>query len=271
MTALHHYLLICDNDKFACIGELPFYRCEDVPAQAVKVNTDEAGNSIYAIAHQDIDLSQSPEESTGQIEFLRFRHLIGSLDALQTSQLAKAMQLLRWRQDHQFCSRCGTPTELHPIENATVCPSCHYHQYPRVQPCMITAIIKTTADKPQILLAHHLRATDSKMYTVLAGFVEVGESLEQCVHREVMEEVGLSVSNLRYFGSQPWPFPSNLMVGFIAEYQSGDITIDNNELMDAQFFDIDSLDESGPIIPPKGTIAYQLIEWVKQHYQSKTD
>jgi len=78
--------------------------------------------------------------------------------------------------------------------------------------------------------------------------------------------MGLSVSNLRYFGSQPWPFPSNLMVGFIAEYQSGDIIIDNNELMDAQFFDVDSLDENGPIIPPKGTIAYQLIEWVKQHY-----
>ena len=87
MTALHHDLLICDNDKFACIGGLPFfYRCEDVPAQAVKVDTDEAGNSIYAIAHQDIDLSQLPEEITGQIEFLRFRHLIGSLDALQTSQ-----------------------------------------------------------------------------------------------------------------------------------------------------------------------------------------
>jgi NAD+ diphosphatase len=82
MTALHHDLLICDNDKFACIGGLPFfYPCEDMPAQAVKVNTDEAGNSIYAIAYQDIDLSQLPEEITGQIEFLRFRHLIGSLDS----------------------------------------------------------------------------------------------------------------------------------------------------------------------------------------------
>lgn len=124
MTALHHSLLICDNDKFACIGGLPFfYCCEDVPTQAVKVNTDEAGNSIYAIAHQDIDLSQSPEESTGQIEFLRFRHLIGSLDALQTSQLAKAMQLLRWRQDHQFCSRCVRPRSYTPLKMPPFAPA----------------------------------------------------------------------------------------------------------------------------------------------------
>lgn len=264
MTQLHQ-LMVCDNDKFACIGgHLFFYPCEQLPDKAIKVDTDDFSNTIYAIARDDINVSVLP----AQIEFLPFRQLIASLSLPQANQLSKAMQLLRWQRDHQFCSRCGTPTQLHPMENATVCPSCQYHQYPRVQPCIITAVVNTTTAKPQILLAHHQRAKDTQMYTVLAGFVEVGESLEQCVHREVLEEVGLTVTNLHYFGSQPWPFPSNLMVGFIAEYQSGDIKIDKGELIDAQFFEIDSLGKKdSPITPPNGTIAYQLIEWVKSNYQ----
>ena len=130
---------------------------------------------------------------------------------------------------------------------------------------MITAIIKTTADKPQILLAHHLRATDSKMYTVLAGFVEVGESLEQCVHREVMEEVGLSVSNLRYFGSQPWPFPANLMLGAHGAALTEAITLDPAELQDALWISREELlqvfsGRHARIKPPrKGAIAELLM------------
>lgn len=266
MTQPPQYLMICDEDKFACTGgQLFFYPCKNIPEQAIKVDIDHLGNAIYAIERQHFDASLVPTP----LDFLPFRQLIGSLSSQQANQLAKAMQLIRWRRDHQFCSRCGNPTQLHPSDNATVCPSCHYHQYPRVQPCIITAVVNTTSNKPQILLAHHVRAKDSNMYTVLAGFVEVGESLEQCVHREVMEEVGLSVTNLRYFGSQPWPFPSNLMLGFIADYQSGEIAIDTGELIDAKFFDIDSLDkQNSPVTPPKGTIAYQLIEWVKQNYHS---
>ena len=101
------------------------------------------------------------------------------------------------------------------------------------------------------------------MYTVLAGFVEVGESLEQCVHREVMEEVGLSVSNLRYFGSQPWPFPSNLMLAFKAEYESGEIVLQEDEISDAQFFKFDQLPET----PFSGSIAHAMIEHVIHNTQ----
>lgn len=266
MTQPTNYLMILDKDKFACCDGVVFlYPCQKLPSGAIKIATESSGQMIYAIDRQDV----SPSLLPAQLDFVSFRQLIGGLTAQQANQLAKAMQLIRWRQEHQFCSRCGSPTQQHPVDLAMICLNCDYHQYPRVQPCIITAVVNTTTSKPQILLAHHQRAKDSQMYTVLAGFVEAGESLEQCVHREVMEEVGLQVTNLRYFGSQPWPFPSNLMVGFIADYQRGDMNIDNSELIDAQFFDIDLLDHAeGPITPPKGTIAYQLIDWVKQHYQS---
>ena len=176
------------------------------------------------------------------------------------------MQLLRWQEQTRFCSRCAAAVMPHPSgEPAMVCPSCDLRQYPRIQPCVIIAITRTHPDtlKPQILLAHHHRHSkpdQPPMYGLIAGFVEVGESLEQTVRREVTEEVGLTVNNIRYIDSQPWPYPSNLMMGFIADYVSGDIVIEQAELSDAKFFDVDDL----PRIPTKGTIARQLIETVIQ-------
>ena len=174
MTALHHYFALFVITISSFVHRRTSFIVVRTCCSAVKVNTDEAGDSIYAIAHQDIDLSQSPQEITGQIEFLRW-HLIGSLDALPNQPISQSHAAVTLRQDHQFCSRCGTPTELHPIENATVCPRCHYHQYPESSLLWSPPSSKPPRIKPQILLAHHLRATDSKMYTVLAGFVEVGE------------------------------------------------------------------------------------------------
>lgn len=259
-----HQLLICDNDKFACQGELIFFypleNLEQLPTQAINIGENQDGH-LYAIRHSDFLANglRLPNE----IVFVGFRELIAYVSSEQANQLSKAMQLLRWRDDHSFCSRCGTKTKTHPRENVTVCPSCHYHQYPRIQPCIITAIVKT-GENPQLLLAHHQRAKDSGMYTAIAGFVEVGESLEQCVHREVAEEVGLSVKNLQYVASQPWAYPSNLMIGFIAEYESGEIVIEQDELIHADFFDLDKIDDIKT--PSKGTIAHQLIERVKTLY-----
>ena len=265
-------LLIIDKDKFACIDELIFFDSladNQLPATAVKVseNSEKIGEQVFAIHLSDF-IKNGLVLPVG-VEFRPFRQLIAHLTAEQANQLSKAMQLLRWRDDHHFCSRCGTPTQLHPLDTATVCPACDYHQYPRIQPCIITAIIKKSSDNPdkqppKILLAHHQRAKDSGMYGLIAGFVEVGESLEQCVQREVAEEVGLTVKNLRYFASQPWAFPSNLMIGFIAEYGSGDIKIQQDELIHADFFALDNL----PKTPMKGTIAYDLIEAVKAQYRT---
>ena len=124
--------------------------------------------------------------------------------------------------------------------------------FPRLAPAVIVAVTK--GDK--ILLAHSSEWR-GKLYSVLAGFVEPGETFEECVEREIMEEVGIKVKNIRYFGSRPWPFPHSLMVGFTAEYESGEITIDQVEITDAQWFTSDNL----PLVPGKISIARQLIDW----------
>ncbi len=131
------------------------------------------------------------------------------------------------------------------------CGACQVTHYPQVSPCIIVVIKR----EDKILLARHRRHTQPT-YTVIAGFVELGESLEQSVRREVFEETGLSITNIRYFASQPWAFPSNLMVGFLADYESGLICIEHKELIDADWFSQEEL----PSIPPKGTIARALIE-----------
>ncbi|RZU37099.1 NAD+ diphosphatase [Fluviicoccus keumensis] len=164
---------------------------------------------------------------------------------------ATALQVLEWDRNHRFCSHCGSSTVPHPKgERAKVCPVCEYSQYPRIQPCVIVAITRDD----HILLARAQRY-NIPMYSLLAGFVEVGETLEEAVAREVAEESGVRVDKLCYFGSQSWPFPSNLMLAFRAEWAGGDIVIQEEEIMDAQFFHYRNL----PMIPPAGSIAYSLI------------
>ena len=134
-----------------------------------------------------------------------------------------------------------------------VCPACRYHQYPRVQPCVITVI--TRGD--EILLAKNAK-NKSNMYGLIAGFVEVGETLEEAVARETQEEIGLKLKNIQYLSSQPWPFPSNLMIAFKAEYASGEIELQEEEISDAQFFKFDQL----PEIPFAVSIAHAMIQHV---------
>lgn len=163
----------------------------------------------------------------------------------------RAIQLDYMRYTQPFCSQCGGKNQFDPSHPAMVCSACHTVHYPRISPCVIVAVKRAG----QILLAHHPRHKNG-MYTVIAGFVEAGETLEQCVAREVKEETGIEVDNIRYFDSQPWAFPSNLMVGFIADYAGGDIRPDYEELTDARWFDLDAL----PLVAPTGTIARRLIE-----------
>lgn len=184
------------------------------------------------------------------------RQLISSWSIDEFMRASRAVQLLEWRRNHKFCSHCGHETEIHPTEYAMVCPACQYRQYPRVQPCVITVI---TRGDNEILLAKNANNT-SNMYGLIAGFVEVAETLEEAVERETLEEVGLKLKNIRYLASQPWPFPSNLMLAFHAEYESGDIKLQEEEISDAQFFKFDQL----PEIPFKGSIAHSMIMHVIQ-------
>ncbi len=163
-----------------------------------------------------------------------------------------ANQYINWNRNHRFCGKCGKFTENKDDERAKVCPSCGQIYYPRLSPAIIVAVLKD--DK--LLMASSPRFP-SKFYSVLAGFVEPGETLEECVRREVFEEVGIKIKNIKYFGSQPWPFPDSLMVGFTADYDSGEFVIDEKEISDAGWFKKDEI----PRIPPSISIARKLIDW----------
>ncbi len=199
------------------------------------------------IARDLLDIDAIPEG----LHLVPIRQLISLWSRSQFEQASRAVQLLEWRRNHKFCSHCGHETEVHPLEYAMICPTCRYQQYPRVQPCVITII---TRGEDEILLAQSVR-NKGKMYGLIAGFVEVGETLEDAVRRETLEEVGLHLKNIRYLASQPWPFPSNLMLAFHAEYESGDIKLQEEEISDARFFKFDEL----PEIPFKGSIAHSMI------------
>ena len=163
----------------------------------------------------------------------------------------RAVQLVEWARTHRYCGRCGVETEPQPHERAMKCPACGLLAFPRLAPAMITLV--TRGDEALLARGVQFRAP---MYSCLAGFVEAGESLEDAVVREVREEVGVEVGDVRYWGSQPWPFPHSLMVGFRAEWHSGDIEIDPTEIVDAQWFTRDDL----PPIPPRISIARKIID-----------
>ncbi|WP_064601600.1 NAD(+) diphosphatase [Photobacterium sp. J15] len=183
-------------------------------------------------------------------EFFTQRDLLG-LDGELFNLAGKATQFSHMLHSQAFCPSCGGACELAEHEFAMRCRNCQSNQYPRVSPCVIVAVKR----QDKILLAQHPRHKTG-LYTVIAGFVEAGETLEQCVAREVEEETGIQISNVRYFGSQPWAFPSNLMMGFLADYESGELNPDYEELTDAIWAGRDEL----PLLAPEGTIARALIE-----------
>lgn len=166
--------------------------------------------------------------------------------------VAKAWQIVLFKRTHRYCGQCGFEMVQVNWEMAMQCTRCGHRCYPRISPCIIVAI----RHRDKILLAQGPSQKERKMFSTLAGFVESGESLEQAVHREVFEEVGIKIKNLRYFASQPWPFPHSLMMGFFADYASGEIQVDGKEILEADWFGADNL----PFVPPNLSIAGQLIE-----------
>lgn len=192
------------------------------------------------------EIETVPERLTAS----NLRHLYGKLDDAHLAVAARAVQLVDWDRTHQFCGRCGTLMEKSLIEHTKVCPNCDHRCYPRLAPAVIVAV----TDGRRILLGNNARYSTREMYSVLAGFVEPGETLEQTVAREIKEEVGINVTNIRYFGSQAWPFPHSLMVGFTADYAGGELVL-QDEIRDAGWFTADNL----PTYPPQPSIANDLI------------
>lgn len=186
------------------------------------------------------------------LELRPLRDLYGHLDDIRFALAGHATQLVEWDRTHQYCGGCATPMEQSRHERVKRCPQCGLRQYPRLSPAVIMLVSRGS----ELLLARAPRFR-AGMYSVLAGFVEPGESLEETVAREVREEVGIEIKDIHYFGSQPWPFPNSLMIGFTARYASGDIVIDQNEIEAADWFTKDSL----PPVPGKLSIARKLIDW----------
>jgi NAD+ diphosphatase len=186
------------------------------------------------------------------MELQGLRGLFDYLDIDLFRVAFRAVHILDWDSSDRFCGRCGQATVMEGRERAKLCPACGRLSYPRISPAVIVLVSRGR----KILLARSPRFKE-EMYSILAGFVEPGERLEDTVRREIREEAGIEVCNIRYFGSQPWPFPDSLMVGFTAEYTSGDLVIDEEELVAAGWFDVDNL----PPIPWKISIARQMIDW----------
>lgn len=181
-----------------------------------------------------------------------FRKLYGAVELDDIWLVGKSYQMVQFEQNHAFCGKCGQPNENKTDEKAKICSECGLVVYSKISPAVIMAITKGD----EILLASSVNFQE-KLFSVLAGFVEPGETLEQCVQREVMEEVGVKVKNIKYFGSQPWPFSSSLMIAYTAEYDSGEINIDEKEIVEAGWYKTDDL----PMIPTSISIARQLIDW----------
>ncbi|MDR3630165.1 MAG: NAD(+) diphosphatase [Desulfocapsaceae bacterium] len=201
--------------------------------------------------NRDFAVQLHPDTEPGPgFEWIPLRSLVGRLDAASFDRWGRAAQILNWQKTHRYCGACGAATVEHPSELARVCPSCSLTWYPRIAPCIIVLI----ARGKEILLARspHFRPG---MYSTLAGFIEPGESVESTMQREISEEVAIRIKNFRYFGSQPWPFPGQLMLGFFADYDSGEIQIDGVEISDAGWYRAENL----PLIPEEGTIAGRMI------------
>lgn len=183
--------------------------------------------------------------------FRKLRAMFGAMDEGLLSVAGRAFQIADWARTHRFCGACGTPTVQIEGERCAKCPACSHMAYPRISPAMMVLVKRGES----ILLARHA-ASPAPFYTALAGFLEAGESAEEAVHREVFEEVGLKVENIRYFGSQNWPFPHSLMIAYTAEYAGGEITIDENEIAEAAWF---GPGDMMPRFPPRISIAGHLI------------
>ena len=203
------------------------------------------GTACYAV---DLaDAAEVPEGMSAQ----GLRGLYGRLDEELFAVAGRAAQIVTWERTHRFCGRCGTPTQPVEGERAKRCPQCGHFAYPRLSPCVIMLVTRGR----QLLLARG-RHFPAGFFGVVAGFVEPGESLEEAVAREVQEEVGVSVSDITYFGSQPWPYPHQLMIGFTARWAGGEILVDPEELAEAHWFTAETL----PSLPPPMSIARRLVD-----------
>jgi len=237
--------------------------------RALQKNNDllwfEPARTLYLgrLAGTDCWAAEAPAEAAAPPSGMGWEGLRALFSVLEDAHFAlagRAVQLLDWDRSHRYCGRCGTPTAAKAEERARACPACKLTVYPRISPAMM-ALVRRPGE---ILLGrgpHFPRG----MYSALAGFVEPGETLEQCVAREVEEEVGVQLSRIRYFASQPWPFPNSLMIAFVCDWARGEIRPQAPEIEAANWYKVLHL----PRLPSKISIARRLIDAVVEEMRGE--
>lgn len=226
------------SDVYSLAGDAAF--------AAVHFIGDDNGRRYYCFQAPD-----SLEIEKTEFEFYNLRGLMNRLEPSGFKFASVASQILYWDRTTRFCGECGAKTNRSESERAKICPECGRSFYPAITPAIIVAVM----NGGRMLLAHNKNFAEG-VYSLIAGFVEPGESLEECVRREVMEETGIAVSNVKYFKSQSWPFPSSLMIGFTAVYEGGEIKPDGEEITSAAWFGRDDL----PVLPGNGSLSRKMID-----------
>jgi NAD+ diphosphatase len=249
-------LLIASPDSRPSIPLFPDLKSSGISSlEEIYLGTLE-GKPCYAAAVADMDKIEPPPDTA----FMDLRQLYGKVDQDLLYLSFRAIHLLDWSQKTRFCKKCGVELTIQETERAKKCPGCGLQSFPRISPAVIVLVERDNT----CLLARSPRFQDA-FYSVLAGFAEPGETLEETVVREVLEETGIAVKEIRYFGSQPWPFPDSLMIGFTARYAGGEIEADGTEILEAGWFPYDQL----PKIPGRISIAGRLIDWFVNKHQKQ--
>jgi NAD+ diphosphatase len=216
------------------------------------------GRPVVAVAADDTD----------GLPYVGLRELRAHLDEPWWSIAGRALQIVTWDQTHRYCGRCATPTERRREENARTCPNCGLTVYPRLSPAIIVLVTRGPDDDEALLVWN--RAREAPMYSTIAGFVEPGETLEHAVAREIREETAIEVTDIRYFGSQPWPFPHQLMIGFYARYVSGEIAVQASEIRAARWVTPDDLQTLTTSRGPVSISGWLIDGWAQRISRART-
>ena len=247
--------VLFDLDQKTFLLNSSFLNFENYDFEKVGIAEDGEMN-VYAIDISNTNFHYKEQGYTSLIDY-DMRYLLSILDEEQINLIGRGNQLLHWIKSNKHCGYCGALKEFNLSEEAMFCKCNGLMIYPTISPCVLSLIIKD--DK--ILLARNALFPEG-LYSALAGFIEVSETAEETLKREVFEEVSLKVKNIKYYGSQSWPFPSQLMIAYTCEYESGDIKVDGEEIVDAQWFSMDNL----PNIPPLSTLSGRLINsYIEDH------